>query len=330
MGIRRHVACGLVLALCACDVSAGGLNPSPVDAFDGDASNPMPAPVLDAAAESMEAGAEASLADATPVDSTTIDPCPVSGTYALTLQAAVHWEGTSLFQIVPIILPGDGMVVVKTLIDIAPTPEHAVTVRACGAQIPDFASSIGETYGADFPDEMWDRLPLRWNTRAHFECTNSGCAFEAEPVTAQLGIDVPANAAWPSPRDPIAASAQRDDDRDGLPGVHLRMRGPAEGAYQHPPTSFLLVRRVSDIQLAIRLNATIDGALSSCDTRGGLTHGMTLDIRALACTVENGGACAEDELGFIDDNLPVWTVQSATFQAQRLPANATCGDVRSL
>jgi hypothetical protein len=332
MGIRLATIRGLGITLSACGLSTGGLDPSviqPVEASTPADPLPLPTTPFDAATEPTD-GADASVeaVDAGPA----FDPCPVHGTFALTLEADVHWEGTRLFNIVPIIVPGDGRVAVQTLIEIAPDgPDHPVTVRACGAKLPDFAASIGEVYGADIPDEVWDGLALRWNTQAHFGCTSSGCAFTADPVTAQLGIDLPASAAWPSPRDTIPSALQRDDDRDGLPGVRLRMRGPMDGpAYEHPPTSFLLVERVSEIQLAIRVGATLDGTLSSCDTRGGTTSAMTLDIRALSCRLDYGVTCNESQLGFVDDNLPLWTIQTATFRAQRLPPSATCADVRAL
>ncbi|MET0283345.1 MAG: hypothetical protein ABW352_02705 [Polyangiales bacterium] len=328
MRLRLATIRGLGITLSACGLSTGGLDPNVIQPVE--ASTPMEPP--DAGPEPVAPRDAEAIVEAAVDASAPIDPCPVHGTFALTLEADVHWEGTRLFGIVPIIVPGDGKVAVQTLVSIAPEgPAHPVTVRACGAKLPDFAASIGEVYGADIPAEVWDGLSLRWNTQAHFGCASSGCAFTTDPVTAQLGIGIPANAAWPSPRDTIPDVVQRDDDGDGLPGIRLRMRGPMDGpAYEHPPTSFLLLERVSEIQLAIRVGATLDGTLTSCETREGTTSAMTLDIRALACRLDDDTPCDDSQLGFIDDNLPVWTVQTATFRAARLPTNATCADVRAL
>lgn len=321
---------GLTGVLSACGFSAGGLQPAELEPARGDASHTPPA--RPAASDAASDPGIRRLLDAAVMETGSApapDPCPLSGTYALRLDLDVHWNGTTLFGIVPIVLPGDGRIAVQTSIDIADEAGHPVTVRACGAAIPDFGSVVGEVYGADFPDRVWEKLRPRWSTHADFACAGVGCAFRAEPVVAQLGIELPPGASWPSPRGTIAAALQRDDDQDGLPGVRIEMRGPAQGAtYKHPPTSFLLQQRVTEIQLALRFGVTLEGMIASCDIRSGTIDGATMEIRALSCRLEGGQPCSEQDLSFIDDNLPVWTVRSASFTAARIPAGSACAAAR--
>ncbi len=325
MGVHRVVTiAGLAGSLASCGLSVGGLDTPDIEPVRPDASSSEEPAIVDAADEpSTAVGAAA-------VDAAVVAPgCALSGTYALDLQADVAWDGTRLFGIVPIIVSGEGQVSVQTRIDIDDTPTHGVTVRACGVKLQDFQSILAEVYSASIPDDVWEKLSLRWNTRANFTCAQPGCAFHADPVVAQLGIGISPDAAWPSPRDVIPDDVQRDDDGDGKPGIRIVLRGPSPGTrYQYPPTNLLIQQRVTEIELAIRLAATLDGTLTSCSARDGQISNMTLELRALACTLESGMPCSDADLAFVDDNLPVWAVKTARFHAQKMPANVSCAELR--
>jgi hypothetical protein len=323
---------GLCSVLGACDLASAGLDANDL-AQQLDASEPLTDAALDAP-DTLPAPRDASQ-DAAPAEEAAdaaapVDACPLPGTYALTLEADVTWEGTRVLGLVPLIVAGQGKVKVQSLMELGDAPTHPVSVRLCGLELPEFNSSYGELHGGDFAAQVWETVPSRWSTRADIGCAESGCGFDVQPVTMQLGIDVPANSTWPAPRDTVATETQRDDDGDGVPGVRLQLRAPADPPmYQYPPTSFLRAERVSEIQLAIRLAATLDGMVSGCETRSGMAPGMKLQTHALACRVAGGGPCNQEELGFITDSVPVWAVQSASFRATRVPTPATCADARA-
>lgn len=256
--------------------------------------------------------------------------CDLSGSFALRIDADATWAGTTLFNIVPIIKPGTGTLSVVLLADMQ--ADHAVTLRACGAEVPDFASSVNETYGVAFPDEFWEKLALRWSVGFASTCADPGCALTFDPLIAQLGIGIPEHASWPTPRDKLDVATLRDEDGDGIPGVLLRCRGPKDPGpkkYSHPPTSYLLNARVSEIMIALRIGLTLQGKLDSCDRFGGGLPAMSVDTRALACQLDTGTRCAPEQLGFVDDDLPVWKIDNATFTAVRVPTGASCADVRA-
>lgn len=258
--------------------------------------------------------------------------CDLEGLFALRIEAAVHWEGTSLFDIVPIITPGQGSVRVDTLVRVVREGAgYRTTVQGCGAQVPDFSASIGETYGARFADDTWEQIDQRWSTAATTSCNRPGCAFDTEFIMAQLGIGISERASWPGTRDPLDAKTLRDDDKDGVVGVTLQARGPSDGpAYRHPPTSYLLLERVEQLMLAIRVGAELTGTLRSCDRIDGTSKTMVLDTRALACRTDSGTLCDQGALDFVDDNLPIWKVTQGTWQSVRVPADASCAVARSM
>jgi len=260
------------------------------------------------------------------------DRCRFEGTFALRIDADVQWAGTSLLDVVPIILPGEGRVSVTVLVTLQDDQgQRRAKIRACGAAVPDFSASVGERYGVEFPETVWDQVPTRWSVRARRECDTPGCTFATERVTAQLGLELGNGAAWPTSRDRLPSSIVRDDDRDGAPGIALRTRGPKDvggPSYTHPPTSYLLTQRVREISLAVRVATDLAGSLESCDAYAGRAPAMTIDTRALGCRLDMGGSCNSEQLGFIDDNLPVWKVERASWKAVRVLEHASCAVVR--
>lgn len=303
---------------------ASALTPAlPSDASVSDAGRP--------AAADAEAN-DAALTDAAPADSAGTDAgCDVSGSFALRIDAEASWAGTTLFNIVPIIKPGSGTLSVVLLADLH--ADHSATLRACGANVPDFSASVGETYGVVFPDDLWEKLSMRWSVGTSSMCLEPSCGLSFDPIVAQLGIGIPEQASWPTSRDKLDGALLRDDDRDGVPGVLLRCRGPKEpgaGKYQHPPTSYALNTRVSEIMMAIRIVAQLEARLASCDSFGGTIQMMSVDTRALACQLDTGTRCLPEQLAFVDDNLPVWKVYNASFQAARVSTGASCADVRAV
>jgi len=329
------VGCGLEQGGLALDV-ATGRDPSEgvLDArtrthadagTDASSSAHEPTPLT----RDSEAASPAAASDAA------MDGCRFEGLFALRIEAQVRWAGTTLLDIVPIVVPGRGLVRVVALVGLGKRgAAGSALIRACGAEVPDFSASVGERYGVSFPDQVWENTEQRWLTDVSNECDQPGCAFATSFVTVQLGIGIADRAAWPGPRDPLDEKTLRDDDRDGLPGILLRARGPKDpggAGYTHPPASALLLQRVSEMQLAIRLGAQISGVRASCDAHQGAGNANTvsLDTRALGCRLDSGLPCSVEQLGFVDDNLPVWNVDSVTWQTQRVSDAAGCAEARA-
>lgn len=322
------VALSGVWLLAACGVDVDGLGASQPRAETTqppEESDPLP-PQDDSGVEegsTRDGGALASTGGA--------KSCDLEGTFALRIDATMSWEGTTLFGIVPIILKGQGPFRIDTLVDIKKSPKGLVAnLRACGAITPDFAASVGERYGVTIPDANWEKLAARWSAGVNTKCSAPGCKYTSELLTAQIGIDIPPQATWPTSRDPLDSTTFVDADGDGTPGFLFLARGEADGPmYKHPPTSYLLIERIREMSLAVRVAAQLDGLIDSCDRYSGEAKQLAIETRALGCRLDSGELCREDQLSFLDDNLPVWTVDTARWRTLRMPANASCADARA-
>jgi len=336
LAICSAVGCVLTGSGCDLDASALGSPTSEIEpATDGDGS----IGIDNDAEASSQVGGDAGAAE-TNVDSavaqTTYPPpgsCDLQGSFAVQLEAQVEWQGSALFDFVPIITPGKGKITVVVLTQNAWDGQKLTSaIRACGATTPDFASSINETYSVAFPDALWDKLALRWTTNLTTSCLSKNCDIQTDPVVAELGIGLPTASKWPTSRDPIDVANLRDDDNDGVPGIMLACRGPRDPGglrYAHPPTTVLLTERASEISIGIRLAAQLQGKLDDCDKYSGDLPAMSIDTRAFACVNDYGTRCSADSIAFIDDNFPEWKVNGAKFKAVRLPPAATCADART-
>jgi len=292
------------------------------------------------AAGASDAGVlDTGLADAGPAE------CALAGAYGLRFDFQVVWEGTSLEGVIPVIAPGKGVPTIFASLDLrpdAPQKKGEATLAPCGAVIPDFAAGNniykGEQYSVYIPDASWDSPQMpRWSLRWNAACAQPGCAFSSSPLLALLG----ARSEPAVPPSTEATLELADHDGDGQPSVTLLTRGPSSIApsgkpYSYPP---LLApwARTRKMMLAIGVSGKIDGALGGCGAiGGGLTQGV-IEQGAVACTGvvdANGNGtgteqnCSSDFVNFLDENMPHWTVSSASFRAERMP-NPTCATVRS-
>lgn len=259
--------------------------------------------------------------------------CALSGTRALRLEAKVRWRGSALLDIVPVIWPGDGEVDVLAVLDMDGSGDTGeATIRACRARVPPFLSSLQEVYAVRFDDLLWDAIDTRWKTSFSRSCADPGCGFVAEYTEAQLGVELPPHYPWPGPRQPLAYSSLRDDDRDGVPGIPVTFdqqgdAGPSR--YANPPAGLLFSERTREISLGLRVAVSLEGELESCARSSGRARLMTIDTRAHACVLEDGSACGREQVSFVNDNLPVWEVQSASWQLVDLAAGAGCAEARA-
>jgi hypothetical protein len=261
--------------------------------------------------------------------------CSLADLFALRIDLRVEWEGTSLEGIIPVLAPGTGVLSLFASLDMRSSTQAVLS--PCGTIIPDFAagnnSYKGELYSVYVPDAAWESQQMpRWPVSYGAACEQPGCAFRSDPLLALLGARaVPATSNSPG----VVELA--DHDGDGLPSLTLLARGPtstnaAGKPYAYPPL-FASWIRARKMMLAIGINGQLQGRVSGCGTINGVVNQPVFEQGAVACTgvVEgnpNEQTCNSDFVSFLDDNMPQWTVMSASFKAQRI-GTSSCVAVRS-
>jgi hypothetical protein len=258
--------------------------------------------------------------------------CPLEGSYAMEVTFDVSWVGTQFASIVPVISPGEGelsFVVLGQLRQGSAGTELAF--RACQASVPEFVSTLPqEHYAVRFSKSVWDSpaMPIFRATMA--SCREPGCALRSTPIHAFIGsqLDDPL-ADWPTS---AASGTWPDHDGDGRPGVGAFMLGPNAGSnLAYPPVHIFLLRRVQKLDLGMRVNLTLDGKRESCEAIAGEVSDGSIDTRALDCVAtDRPMRCSADELRFLDDNLPAWTVRQGKFRGMRVNDSFDCEQVRQL
>jgi hypothetical protein len=235
-----------------------------------------------------------------------------------------------------------------TLAEIDGAMEVKGTARSCGVQLPPFYSTtLCESYKPIFPNEMWESAKLpSFPITGRYQCTNPGCFVTVDAITTLLGIDLDnPEALWPTPMETsgltCAAGTGKacfpDHDGDNSPGLTIEMvtKGMAPAGigcsgrytYEGAPLSanpfaiFDGVRRTDRLSLGIR--AKLGGSAKiSADCNGGVGAAVAqyVQSRATGCRVQQGTfnlgepaagpnvACSKSEFGFLDENLPIYTV----------------------
>jgi len=316
------------------------------DADTPDADEPDAGQVVDPGPDA--ASNDASARDAGVLDTGVPDAaaeCAVPGAYGLRIDFQVAWKGTALEGVIPVIAPGAGVLSMFASLDLRPgagRTQGEAQLAPCGTVIPDFAAGNniykGELYSVYIPEPAWESPQMpRWNLGWTAACEQPGCAFSGTNLLALLG----ARTVPPTPPATESALELADHDGDGLPSVTLLTRGPSAlapsgKAYSHPPL-IAPWARARKMMLAIGVSGKIDGAFGACGTISGAIKQPVIEQGAVGCTGvvdANGNGngteqnCAENFVTFLDDNMPQWTVSSASFRAQRLP-NLACTTVRS-
>jgi hypothetical protein len=257
--------------------------------------------------------------------------CALDGRFALRVAFDVGWVGTEFASIVPIVSEGEGALTILTLMELSSAASGLdVKFRQCDAVVPEFTATISrERYQTRFDHATWDArsMPM-FSSTAALACREPGCAVNFPPLSTLVGAALSSpTAKWPAS---ARAGQWPDDDGDEDPGIAAVMLGPSDGPYAYPPLDLLSSRRVRDLMLGLRLVVGLDGALQSCDVLQGETRQGSIETRAAGCRATRAPfPCSTTELGFLNDNLPVWTVKKGRFEAQRLPAAADCSAVRA-
>lgn len=271
--------------------------------------------------------------------------CALTGAYALRFDFQVGWEGTALEGVIPVLAPGKGVLSIFASLDLRPDAKRKkgeAELAPCGAIIPDFTAGNnlykGELYSVYIPEAAWESPQMpRWNVGWTSACEQPGCAFGSNSLLALLG----ARTVPPVPPATESTLELADHDGDGLASVTLLARGPSAiapsgKAYAYPPLIYPWAR-VRKMMLAIGVNGKLDGAVSGCGAISGTVTQAVIEQGAVACTgvVDANGngtgaeqTCSADFVTFLDDNMPHWTVTSASFKAQRISSLA-CAAVRA-
>ena len=333
-------------ATVAGDASTDGAS-APGDAtLEGDAGTET-----DGGAIAGDAGVDAAGPDAGPDGSTTHPPdagvdagaCNLAADWAIKVTVDVSWPSTGLVNAGGAD-NGDATEQVQIWALLTPTGSATGTsipakILPCNIVLPDFGSIIGETYGATFPSTLFDHAPsylTAVTTTLTLGATTAPTSFSLPGETNLIGMSAPATGAWPSS---ASAVTEVDMDADGEPGVTALSKTPP--TYSYVPTTIIpslpdfdLVR-ADKLYMAIRFVTTsLSGAMSSCSSASGSTNSVDvkyMDSHVLGCHVYGGadggaGDCNATQAGFVDDNRPVFTVDSASFTAAAVSA-PTCAAV---
>jgi len=299
----------------------------------------------------VDAGVDAASPDAGPDGSATHAPdagadggvCNLAADWGIKVTVDVSWPSTGLVNAGG---TDNGDATEQVQIWALLTPVGSATgtsvparILPCNIVLPDFGSIIGETYGATFPPSLFDHAPsylTAVSTTLTLGATTAPTSFSLPGETNLIGMSAPATGAWPSS---ASAVTEVDMDADGEPGVTALSKTPP--TYSYVPTTIIpslpdfdLVR-ADKLYMAIRFVTTsLSGAMSSCSSASGSTNSVNveyMDSHILGCHVFGGadggaGDCNALQATFVDDNRPVFTVDSASFTAAVVSA-PTCAAV---
>jgi len=214
------------------------------------------------------------------------------------------------------------------------------TLQPCGIETPDFQSGLlGETYGTTFPDSLFDHTPPyipSISSTVTLSGTAPGASYTTPKQAILLGIALTdPTGVWPNLGQ--AQADQVDMDQDSKPGVTADAKTGATGeggTYSYPPLAlpglFTPPPRADRLYMALRAVAAFNGTLVSCTQASGAASVASLDDHIIGCHVQGATTdCTSNETTFVDQNRPVFTVNSATFTTTKLSAGAACPDVRA-
>jgi hypothetical protein len=277
--------------------------------------------------------------------------CDFNGTWATRVTIDVTWQPQGLMSV--ILQPGSGTITQWAKAVRVQNMETPLTLideaSVCGISLPDFqATTLGQNdvYGVRFPDSLFDDGYVPPFT-VYGSLNAQRTTYNSTSTAVLLGLTManPATDPWPS-----TITTEEDQDSDGNPGVTIAVaQGPlanptaTASSYSYIPTDIppLLVPPdlASQLYVAIRQVTVTSGNVVDCDTMTGTVSIPTIaskpaiDSHIIGCALVDGGSCTtgpSSEAAFVDNSQPVFTPTGTTsFQAVRLPANATCADVRT-
>ena len=252
-------------------------------------------------------------------------PAQARSTAATHIVLAVRWPASLAIE------AGQGEVHLWTKADLVFERGRVTgTARPCGSVVPALTKAGlvgGGQVQLDFPGAVWESpsMPV-------FQVTGSsdgfrlGAALSMDPVASTVGLTMmdPLNDAWPGQASRITAV---DHDGDGYPGIRAIPRDP-------PPLDLWAVldpngARADAVDLATRTVVQLTGTRDSCTSAAGTAQVSAFDSHVVGCHVKGGGPCTQAQSDFIDATLPLFEVESATFEMAQVPPTATCAAVRA-
>jgi hypothetical protein len=310
------------------------------------------APVADAARDASSVDVDAAEAGSTPAEAgldaaapDAASACDLEGSFGVDVQFDVSWNGTTLAGIVPLLKPGTGKMQMLARIDLrGGALRSRALVTACGTQLPDFTAGnwlVGnENYAGFIPHEAWDSPSMpRWDLGWDVGCDQPGCSIETELLDAVIGARSGARDVWPGRKGPLSAVVPVDHDEDGEPAVTMSSRdsderNPDGVPYRLIPVTWTLLTRSPRAFIPFRVTGEFHGKLDTCDAFSGVVSNGSVEARCVGCVARNEGQprereCSDQEVVFLDENLPDWSVSGGTWRARRVPDDASCSAVRA-
>lgn len=273
-----------------------------------------------------------------------LSTCQISGNWAMKVSAKVSWSGKALVD-------GQGEIDQWALLKIVqPTGDTAftVTLKPCGLTIPDFhsAPSFGdETYGITFANSIWDSTKIpTFNFTGQLGNLSPGASFQTTTSAILIGLTIGAPATptgqWPDGYMDLTTDngyTILDADNDGNPGITANVKtGQIPGTgnmykdiiwYLGNPT-LVNPSRTNKIFLVVRQISSEKGTLDSCTEISGTTS-AAIDNHILGCVASDNNASMPCDASLLDFARPIYTTMSATFVAQQIGSQDSCGAVRT-
>lgn len=249
--------------------------------------------------------------------------CDLDMDVAIRVTVNVTWEGGLA------VVAGGGAINVWLRGDLDPVGGGVhLTGSMCRLELPDFQTGAiagGETYGTMFPDSAWTSPTLpAIDAVATLSSGDPGAMLHLAEGGVVLGAQMndPLDDPWPAEWSGLMT---KDHDGDGSPG--LTAAAKTGGNYAYPRIDILNSdARAEALYIASRTIMEFDGVVSSCDAAGGDVT-MTMENHAVGCRVAGGGECSSGQTGTLDNNMPVFEVQTGVFQLQKIADGGTCADV---
>jgi hypothetical protein len=288
---------------------------------------PAAGPVADAPSGPGETSAPASSAGG---PAPTAPACGFPGSYAMQVAFKLRWSEREFASVVPSVRAGQGESRILLLAKIEAAGEGVrMDVHPCQATLPDLRSNLtDDRYGFYFADAVWDSLSMPSFSMAAGACSAPGCAFIQPFSQGLVGAALPtASAPWPAT---AAAGTWPDHDGDRLPGITAEIRGPDAGPkYAYLPIDALGGAVAHTLGLGVRIGYGFRATRPDCNSVAGEVTQGALDWRAVSCLSTTSSVDCNQDLWFINENLPQFSVTSGTVAASRLPEPADCRAVRA-
>jgi cysteine-rich repeat protein len=273
-----------------------------------------------------------------------LSTCQISGNWGMKVSANVTWSGKGLVD-------GQGEIDQWALLKITQPPgdtAFTVSLKPCGLSIPDFHSAMSfgdETFGITFAASGWDspKMPT-FNFSGQLSNLSPGATFQTTTSAILIGLTIgpPATPTeqWPDPLDPMnlpSGYAIVDSDNDGNPGITATAKtGQIPGTpdmykdiiWDLGNPALTNVSRANKLFVVVRQISSEKGTLESCLTISGNTT-AAIDNHIVGCvaSVNNTGKDCSPTL--LDYARPIYKAVSATFVAQQIGSQDTCGAVRT-